>query len=105
MDVIRKRRGLLREVNEQIRQAKGSFSADPETYILVCECERAECLQRIEVPAALYAEVRRDSDRFLVVEGHEDGDVDRVVAGDGYAVVRLRPAARGSSAPSPLPAA
>jgi hypothetical protein len=71
----------------------------------VCECERADCLQRFEVSATLYEEVRSDSERFLVVAGHEDGDVDRVVASDGFSVVRVRPAARGFSAPSPLPAA
>jgi CTP:molybdopterin cytidylyltransferase MocA len=72
---------------------------------VLCECERAECLQRLEVSAGLYAEVRRDSDRFLVIAGHEDADVERVVAGEAYSVVRVRPAARGVPAPSPLPAA
>ena len=104
IEVIRKRRALLREVNEQIRRTSGSFAPSPGSYILVCECERAECLQRFEVSATLYEEVRRDRERFLVVAGHED-DVDLVVAGDGYSVVQVRPAARGFSAPSPLPAA
>lgn len=105
MEVIRKRRALLREVNEQIRQTDGALPGDPASYILLCECEDADCLQRFEVPAALYAEVRSDGDRFIVVAGHEDGDVERVVASDGYSVVRVRPAARELRAPSPLPAA
>ena len=92
-------------MNEQIRRTDGSFPGEPARYILLCECERAECLQRFEVPADLYAQVRSDSDRFLVIAGHEDDDVERVVASNGYAVVRVRPAARGLSAPSPLPAA
>jgi hypothetical protein len=104
IEVIRKRRALLREVNEQIRSTSGSFAPSPGSYILVCECERAECLQRFEVSAALYEDVRRDRERFLVVTGHED-DVDLVVAANGYSVVQVRPAARGFSAPSPLPAA
>jgi hypothetical protein len=53
------------------------------------------------VPVALYEEVRSDGERFLVTEGHEDDDVERIVASDGYAVVRVRPAARGVRAPSP----
>jgi hypothetical protein len=101
IDVVRKRRALLREVNEQIRRSNGSPPGDPASYILLCECERAECLQRLEVPVALYEEVRSDGERFLVVEGHEDDDVERVVASDGYAVVRVRPVARGVRAPSP----
>jgi hypothetical protein len=105
MEVIRKRRALLREVNEQIRQTNGAFPGGAASYILLCECEDADCLQRFEVPAVLYAEVRSDRDRFIVVAGHEDGDVERVVASDGYSVVRVRPAARVVQAPSPLPAA
>jgi hypothetical protein len=107
IDVIRKRRALLREVNEQIRRTDRALPGDPTSYILLCECERAECLQRLEVPAELYAEVRSNSDRFLVIEGHEDGDgeIERVVAGDGYCVVRVRTVPASWSAPSPLSAA
>ena len=68
---------------------------------MLCECEHADCLQRLEVSAQVYEETRRDRDRFLVIAGHVDDDVERVVANDGYAVVRGRPAARGVRAPSP----
>jgi len=105
IDVIRKRRALLREVNEQIRRTSGSLPGDPASYILLCECERAECLERFEVPAELYAEVRKDGDRYLVIAGHEDGDVERVVAGGGYCVVRVRTVPADWPAPSPLSAA
>jgi hypothetical protein len=101
INIVRKRRALLREVNEQIRQTNGSLPGAPASYIVLCECERADCLKRLEVPADLYAEVRNDRERFLVLEGHEDDDVERVVASDGYSVVRVRPAARGVRAPSP----
>jgi hypothetical protein len=105
IDVIRKRRALLREVNEQIRRTNGSLPGDLGSYILLCECERAECLERFEVPASVYAEVRKENDRFLVIGGHEDGDVERVVVGDGYCVVRVRTVPAGRPAPSPLSAA
>ena len=105
IDVIRKRRGLLREVNEQIRRTSASFGAEAESYLMLCECEDADCLQRIEVPTGVYEEIRRDRERFLVVGGHEDRDVEPVLASDGYCVVRVRTAATGDAAPSPLPAA
>jgi hypothetical protein len=101
IEVIRKRRALLREVNEQIRRTSGLLPGDAESYILLCECERPECLQRFEVSATLYAEVRKTSDRFLVIEGHEDGDTERVAAWDGYSVVRVRTGAgRGAGTPA-----
>jgi hypothetical protein len=68
---------------------------------VLCECERGDCLQRLEVSAEVYEETRRDRDRFLVLAGHEDDDVERVVVSDGYSVVRVRQAARGVRAPSP----
>ena len=105
IEVIRKRRALLREVNEQIRRTNGSLPGDPGSYILLCECERPECLQRFEVPATVYAEVRKANDRFLVIGGHEDGDTERVAARDGYSVVRVRTVPAGWPAPSPLSAA
>src|SRR5215210_5849028 len=104
IDVIRKRRVLLREVNEQIRRANAAFGEETGTYVMVCECEDADCLLRFEVPANVYAEVRSDSERFLVIAGHEDADVERVAATDGYCVVRVGPAARGVQPSPPLPA-
>lgn len=66
---------------------------------MVCECERAECFDRLEVPAHLYDQVRSDTDRFLVIAGHEDSDAERVVAGDEYSVVRVRGATKSVALP------
>lgn len=98
----RKRRSLLREVNEQIRNVTAGFAVQDSTLLLLCECERPDCLQRVEVPAAVYDELRNDSERFVVVSGHEGAGMERISAGpDGYAIVRA--AWRGVRA-TPLPA-
>ena len=120
MTDIRKRRGLLREVNQQIRGVNASFGTHGSLLIL-CECERAECFQRIDVPEHIYDEVREDGERFVVVTGHEDSDVERITAGpEGYSIVRvpwrglqtletddgrLPDAPTRLTGPSPLPAA
>lgn len=78
--------------------------------LVLCECERTECLERVEMPLAVYDEVRRANDRFVVLAGHEDAHDERVVASDGYSVVRPRgPDLQLSphqplAAPKPLPA-
>ena len=113
-----KRRTLFREVNEQIRRINSGFDAHASTYLVLCECENAECIERVEVPAAVYDEVRRSDERFVVLAGHERGLDERVVSSGGYCVIRvskselrlvedLRPAADGAGIPShtPLPAA
>lgn len=58
----------------------------------MCECENADCLGRLEVAASVYEELRDDRERFLVIAGHEDDDVERLAAADGYMIVRPRSA-------------
>jgi hypothetical protein len=89
LSASRKRRSLLREVNEQIRNVNAGFGIQESTLLILCECERPECLERIEVPTVLYDKLREDGERFVVLGGHEDSDVERVTASpDGYSIVR-----------------
>jgi hypothetical protein len=54
----------------------------------VCECSDAECTDRIEAPLDDYESVRADGTRFLLVRGHEDTRVERVLhARARYAIV------------------
>jgi hypothetical protein len=99
MSEFRSRRTLLRQVNEQMRRINADFAAVTSAYHVVCECERPECLERLQVPARVYEEVRGDSERFVLIAGHEQPGVERVLASaDGYCVVRV------PSEPMPLPA-
>ena len=78
---------LLREVNEQIEQLNGKWESEGEDGIL-CECGDPGCLEKIEIAAAAYEEVRRHSARFLVRPGHATTGSERIVEQtDGYLVV------------------
>jgi hypothetical protein len=89
MSASRKRRNLLRKVNDQIRSVTASFALQDATVLVVCECERLDCLERIQVPKIVYDKLREDRDRFVVFEGHEDPGVERITASsDGYVIVR-----------------
>lgn len=67
---------LFRRINERVEQL--TPGRDPLT--LVCECADAGCAERIAgVPADEYEEVRRHSNRFFVLPGHEQPEVERVV--------------------------
>jgi hypothetical protein len=81
---------LLREVNERIRSTNESFLVAADTYEVVCECARLDCLERLEVPVAAYEDVRLTFARFLVARGHEQAGIERIV-GDRptYSVVEL----------------
>ena len=83
---------LFREVNEQVESLNRRFSAAVEdTMDIVCECADLACIERVTVPLATYERVRAEPTLFLVKPGHEQGDVEDVVAETAdFSVVRKR---------------
>jgi hypothetical protein len=78
---------LFREVNERIADVSNSYELDDSLEFL-CECGSEGCLDAIPVVRAEYERVRSESDRFLVVDGHEHPEIEHVVERrDGYVVV------------------
>jgi hypothetical protein len=75
-----KKRLLLREVNERIREVNKGFASLTGSYEVFCECMRADCLERVEVPAATYEEARHAERRFVVRAGHEEPELERILA-------------------------
>jgi hypothetical protein len=94
MDEGRRRRAeneaVFREVNERIEGLQRTFAVtENEPLHLVCECDRLDCSDRLDVPLEVYEITRQDSARFLIRPGHEDPAVEDVVdTGGGYVVVR-----------------
>jgi hypothetical protein len=91
-----KNEALLREVNERIEEIGERLQVLPEDEALDfrCECGRAECDSSVSMPVATYRRVRSDNDRFVLVPGHEDLEIERVVErADRYVVVDKRPEA------------
>ena len=76
---------LFREVNERIEAvsrefAEGDWDQKQEQLRLVCECGRQEeCAELLEATVAEYEAVRPNPRRFLVLPGHEQTDIERVV--------------------------
>lgn len=68
---------LFRDVNERIAESAARF--DSEQAEFVCECADPGCTSRIEVPLEQYERVRQDGTHFLLVPGHEDPAIERVV--------------------------
>jgi hypothetical protein len=87
---------LLREVNERIQEVGERLQVLPDDELLEfrCECGRRECDEFISLRAPEYEHVRSEDDRFAVVPGHEDPEIERVVERtDRYLVVDKRPEA------------
>ena len=71
---------LFREVNERIVELESGYERDDSLLIgFVCECPREDCSELVELTHGQYEAVRNSPRRFVVVPGHEDGDIANVV--------------------------
>ena len=75
---IARTESLFRNVNERI--AESAQRTDGEATAFVCECSDADCTEKVEAPLGVYEDVRSDGTQFLLAPGHEDEQVERVVA-------------------------
>jgi hypothetical protein len=90
---------LFREVNERVEEIASGFAHHDEedrAIGFVCECGRRDCTESIEATRAQYESVRSNPLRFLVLPGHEDEGVERVVERKErfFVVVKLGEGAR-----------
>jgi hypothetical protein len=91
-----KNEALLREVNERIEEVGERLQVLPEDEALDfrCECGRPACESSVSMSVEAYRHVRSDNDRFVLVPGHEDPEIERVVErAERYVVVDKRPEA------------
>ncbi|MGH2977434.1 MAG: hypothetical protein ACRDKC_03550 [Gaiellaceae bacterium] len=72
---------LFRDVNERIAESAERFEAYDTEF--VCECADPNCTHRISTSLMEYEQVRADPTTFLLVPGHEEADIERVVADRG----------------------
>ena len=72
---------LFRDVNERIAESAERFEATGTEF--VCECADPNCTHRVAASLVEYEEVREDPTTFLVVPGHEQTDIERVVSERG----------------------
>jgi hypothetical protein len=102
---------LFRDVNERIAESAERFDAGGSEF--VCECSDPNCTHRVAASLAEYEQVREEPTTFLVLPGHEQKDIERVVSDRGRfrvvdklqaavrrTVVRLNPRNRPGAAPN-----
>lgn len=83
---------LFRSVNEQVRGLSDAWAVRDDTIRIVCECGTASCVEQIQLHQAEYERLRADGALFAVLPGHDEPDVEEVVArNDRYSTVRKRP--------------
>ena len=74
---------LFREVNERVDELAVGLAgvAEPDEFLsgFICECGSDTCVELVQVAHSQYEAVRRDPSRFIVLPGHDDPTVERVV--------------------------
>ncbi len=71
---------LFREVNERIEAVSKAAPLDEEPIGFLCECDNKDCAEKVGASQAEYEDVRRVATHFIVLPGHEDPAVERVVS-------------------------
>jgi hypothetical protein len=75
-----KKEALFRKVNEQIETVNTNLPADDPAMEVLCECDASDCREPVNITRAEYESIRAVPTHFVVLPGHEDGDVERVVS-------------------------
>jgi hypothetical protein len=72
---------LWREVNDRIEEVDAGMRVLPADRMLEfhCECGRRGCDSRVSMTPQEYWHVREQNDRFAVVPGHEQLEIERPV--------------------------
>jgi hypothetical protein len=78
-----KNEALFRDINERLKDLNDDFG----TSEWLCECSDLECVGRIEMTDVEYEDVRRHGTHFVLLPGHEQIDIEQVVARFGGYVV------------------
>ena len=78
---------LARAVNEQVNDVAASWYESGEPIEFRCECADATCVGSLGLTHEEYERVRTAAARFVLLSGHDDPAIERVVDSVGDAVV------------------
>ena len=71
---------LFREVNESIARLEEEYGSTPDQPVFICECPDDGCTERLPaLDLRVYRRVREQPRLFIVLPGHEDPQLARVV--------------------------
>jgi hypothetical protein len=70
---------LFRTVNEAIEQQALRFGGIEDEYEFICECSSTECVEFVTLTLRQYEQIRAEGNRFVLVPGHANPEVELVV--------------------------
>ena len=76
---LAKNEATFRVLNENIQNIASTLGGDA-PFEFICECATSGCFERLTLTLAEYERVRADGAHFLIAAGHEDIEVEQVIA-------------------------
>jgi hypothetical protein len=93
-DAQAKNEELFRNVNERIETLSQTIAQDDPLMQYLCECDSRACYERVRATRGEYESVRAEPTHFIVLAGHDDPAVERVIlSNDRFLVVEKQGAA------------
>jgi hypothetical protein len=89
---------LFRNVNERIESLSQSVASDDQLMEYLCECDGRDCYEKVKASRDEYESVRAEPTHFILLAGHEDPRVERVVASNERFLVVEKQGAAGRDA-------
>lgn len=88
LEKSRKNEERFAAANAQIQEKAESLEMDGTPVPFLCECSDLGCTEIIRLSLADYGAARAHTGAFILVSGHDDERVERVIAqDDGYVLV------------------
>jgi len=87
-DSLATNEALFREVNERIEAVSQSVALGYEAMEFLCECDREDCRENVNITRAEYEAVRAVPTHFIVLPSHQDLRIEHVaVTNERFLVV------------------
>jgi hypothetical protein len=76
---VSKNEAMYRAVNRELERASREAGGDAGDQIeALCECGEDGCTATLEISVSEYDDAHRERDRFVVVPGHENEEIEHV---------------------------
>jgi hypothetical protein len=85
---------LFRRANDQLSRRYAELGLEVELLPFICECADGRCTRTVVLSLEEYDDLRREPQRYVIVNGHELDAEDVVATGIRFSVVQ-RPAVEG----------
>ena len=77
---VSRNEAVYRAVNREIEHTSEELGEGPHDWLeVICECGQDGCSELLNLTVQEYDEAHAQRDRFVVVPGHEDGQIEHVV--------------------------